>query len=99
VLDSIGLDIALEWYHDAGDKLMKCAHNQRTVTNITGTHKLNVCVFQYSNVELSFLGIKVAFVYFRDEPRVFECTKETSPITGEKIMFCAYEVHVYKYLE
>jgi streptogramin lyase len=101
VIDTISLDVALDWYHDAGDKLMKCAHNNRTVQNLDGSYRLNICSFKYSNVELTvpLVGWKIALVYFRDEPRVYECAKQTSVITGDKFIACYYEVHVYKYLE
>jgi hypothetical protein len=95
VLDAIGLDRAFEWYHDAADKLEKCAENKRVVLTLEGWRKASVCRFEYSDIEFTIpvLKIKFALVYFGAEPDVWECYKVSAGLS------CPWEVHVVKVLE
>jgi len=101
VLDAIGIDVALEWYHDAADKLSKCANNNRHIFDIYGKLPANICRFDYSNIEVTIpiVETKIGAVYFREEPKVSECFKTPSWGPNGSVTYCPWEVHVYKYLE
>jgi streptogramin lyase len=63
-------DDAYKWLYDAGEKLMKCAHNNR------GLHH---CRFEYDENEISgnFFGVQlfepITWPNFTVEPLVYEC--------------------------
>jgi hypothetical protein len=86
--DALGLDDAFQWLHDAGEKLIKCADNNRW----QGQYKVNICRFQYEEEENTIL--KAKFVDFSVEPDVEECVKPPGEITE-----CPWTVYIYKVLE
>jgi streptogramin lyase len=65
IFDKFSVDIALDWYHKAGEKLVQCSHlyNQ-------GFRR---CRFSYQEVGFSVLGFSVNVVYFGAIAQVEKC--------------------------
>ncbi|HEX5852196.1 MAG TPA: NHL repeat-containing protein, partial [Solirubrobacteraceae bacterium] len=65
IWDHFSVDVALDWYHKAGQKLVQCSHTYKA-----GFRK---CLFRYQEVTISVLGVSASWVYLGSAPEVEKC--------------------------
>jgi streptogramin lyase len=74
IFDKFSVDIGLDWYHKAGQKLVECSYLYKK-----GFRR---CDFGYTNTEFSIFGFSVSFVDLGDAPEVEKCAPPLIHLPG-----------------
>jgi streptogramin lyase len=72
--DKFSVDIGLDWYHKAGQKLIECSHLY--------SRGFRRCDFGYTDTTLNFLVFSATFVDLGDLPEVEKCAPPLLHIAG-----------------
>jgi streptogramin lyase len=75
IWDHFSVDVALDWYHKAGQKLVQCSR--------TYSQGFRKCSFAYQEESISFLGLTASFVYLGAAPQVERCAPAFLHVPGE----------------
>jgi streptogramin lyase len=74
IFDKFSVDIGLDWYHKAGQKLIECSELYK--------QGFRRCNFGYTNTTLNFLLFSATFVDFGDAPEVEKCAPPVFHVAG-----------------
>jgi streptogramin lyase len=74
IFDKFSVDIGLDWYHKAGQKLVECSYLYKK-----GFRR---CDFGYTNTEFDFGLFSIAFVDLGDAPEVEKCAPPLIHLAG-----------------
>jgi streptogramin lyase len=74
IFDKFSVDIGLDWYHKAGQKLVECSYLYK--------QGFRRCNFGYTNTTLNFLLFSVTFVDLGDAPEVEKCAPPLIHLAG-----------------
>jgi streptogramin lyase len=79
IWDKFSVDIGLDWFHKAGQKLVECSHLY--------SEGFRRCNFGYTNTTLNFLLFSVTFVNLGDAPEVEKCAPPLIHIPGNPVIW------------
>ncbi len=80
IWDHFSVDIGLDWYHKAGQKLVQCSHLYKK-----GFRR---CMFKYQEDSIEFLGLGASWVYLGSPPEVEKCALTPIHMPGEHVWVC-----------
>lgn len=75
IFDKFSVDIGLDWYHKAGQKLVECSHLY--------SKGFRRCLFGYTNTTLDFGIFSISFVNLGIDPEVEKCAPPLIHISGQ----------------
>jgi streptogramin lyase len=82
IFDKFSVDIALDWYHKAGQKLVQCSHLYK--------QGIRRCLFSYNEVSISIGPLNASFVNLGVIPGVEKCAGPLFRIPGQPFFWrCA----------
>jgi YD repeat-containing protein len=75
IFDHFSVDIALDWYHKAGQKLVECSHLY--------SKGFRRCLFGYTNTTISLGPVSATFVNLGIAPEVEKCAPPLFAVPGQ----------------
>jgi streptogramin lyase len=85
IWDKFTVDVALDWYHKAGQKLVQCSHTYK--------QGFRRCRFSYYDITISLGPLSATFVNLGSIPKVEKCAPGLFHIPGQPVVWGCYRLN------